>query len=81
MSEGENGTSVSMKDYVDSRFMAVETATKAALAEQKEALSTALNSQQRELAAVSGVKHAVWGYIVAALGLLAAIATAFVRHT
>jgi hypothetical protein len=85
--EHGNGTTVSMEAYVNSRFTAVETATKAALAEQKEALATALASQQRELAAVIGVKHdgagsrrEIWGYVIGILGLVAMIVAAFVRH-
>lgn len=65
----ENGnTSVSMKQYVDSRFEAVKIATDtaltaqkeavaAALAAQKDALATALTAQKEAVAAQIGVRH------------------------
>jgi hypothetical protein len=61
-------TSVSMKQYVDSRFEAVKIATDtaltaqkeavaAALAAQKDALATALTAQKEAVAAQIGNKH------------------------
>ena len=79
-----------MKTYVDSRFTAVEESTKLALAAQKEALATALASQQREMAAVinvkqdgAGARKEVWGYVIGILGLIGMIisATGILHHT
>jgi hypothetical protein len=73
--------------YVNTRFTASKEAVDAALVAQQSALAAALASQQRELSSQIGLKHdtgssrrEAWGYVIAGLGMLIAVASLVWRH-